>query len=191
MSTQAILARLQGTLQTLDTVRALAQPIHEAREAIAASLAKGGTLYTCGNGGSAAQAMHLSEELIGRYHADRPPLRAICLNADPSALTCITNDMGWEEVFARQVEALAGPDDAVLAFSTSGNSPNVVRALDAATGKGATTIAFLGKGGGKCGDSSRCQHPLIIDSEDTAHIQEAHLVLLHLLCERFEPGNAG
>lgn len=188
MSTQAVLTRLEGTLSVLATLRALAEPIDTAREAVAASIAKGGTLYTCGNGGSAAQAMHLSEELIGRYNADRPAVRSICLNADPSALTCITNDMGWEQVFARQVEALVGPDDVLLAFSTSGNSPNVVRALEAATAKGATTIAFLGKGGGACAEPGRCQHPLVVDSSDTAHIQEAHLVLLHLFCERFEPG---
>jgi D-sedoheptulose 7-phosphate isomerase len=187
MSTQAVLDRLAGSLEALGTLRALAGAIDAAREALADSIANGGTLYTCGNGGSAAQAMHLSEELIGRYNADRPPIRSICLNADPSALTCITNDMGWEEVFARQVEALVGKGDVLLAFSTSGNSPNVVRALDAATARGATTIAFLGKGGGKCAEPSRCQHPLVVDSRDTAHIQEAHLVLLHLFCERFEP----
>ena len=166
----------------------LSKPISEAIEAVAARLASGGTLYTCGNGGSAAQAMHLSEELIGRYDADRPPLRALCLNSDPSALTCITNDMGWDEVFARQVRALLTPDDVLLVFSTSGNSSNVVKAMDAATHIGALTVAFLGKGGGKCAEAARCQHAIVVNSSDTAHIQEAHLVLLHLLCQRFEPG---
>ncbi|MCK4872423.1 MAG: SIS domain-containing protein [Phycisphaerales bacterium] len=187
MSTQRIRSRIDSSLDALARLGSQIDLIHAMREQLAAMFAAGGTLYTCGNGGSAAQAMHLSEELIGRYDADRGPYRAVCLNADPSALTCITNDMGWDQVFARQVQALVTKHDALLVFSTSGNSPNIVKALDAATAAGALTIGLLGKTGGACADPARCQVPIVVDSHDTAHVQEAHLVLLHLLCDRFEP----
>jgi D-sedoheptulose 7-phosphate isomerase len=187
MSEDAIRSRIMGSLAALKSLRGLAAQIHALQDAIAGVFDRGGVLYTCGNGGSAAQAMHLSEELIARYQADRRSYPAVCLNADPSALTCITNDMGWDQVFSRQVEGLVRKEDALLVFSTSGGSPNVIRALDAATEKGALTAAFLGKGGGACAAPHRCQLPIVVESDDTAHVQEAHLVLLHLLCERFEP----
>lgn len=150
--------------------------------------ASGGTVYTCGNGGSAAEAMHLAEELIGKYNQSRAPLPAICLNADPTALTCIANDFGFDEVFARQVEALVKPEDILVIFSTSGQSTNIVRALEVARAKGATTLGLLGKGGGPC--APLCDEALIVDSQHTEHIQEAHQVVLHLILEAVESAGA-
>lgn len=152
-------------------------------------LTSGGTLFTCGNGGSAAQALHFSEELLGRFSADRPPLASVCLNADPTALTCIANDFGFETIFARQVEALVGPTDALVVLSTSGNSPNIVAALVEAKRRGATTIGFLGGDGGAA--IAHCDVSVVIDAPDTASIQEAHQTLLHACCATVEPSGGG
>jgi D-sedoheptulose 7-phosphate isomerase len=146
----------------------------------------GGCVLTCGNGGSAAEAMHLAEELIGRYKADRPPYRALCLNADATALTCIANDFGYDAVFARQVAGLARQGDCLIVLSTSGNSPNIVRALDEARSRDVTTIALLGKTGGDC--LPRANHALVVPSDATERIQEAHLLVIHQLLEALEGG---
>jgi D-sedoheptulose 7-phosphate isomerase len=150
------------------------------------TLEAGGTIFTAGNGGSAAQAMHLAEELIGRYRSNRAPHRAICLNVDPAAITCIANDFGFEKVFARQCEALLREGDALVVLSTSGTSPNIIAALETARKKGATTIGLLGRTGGTCRDL--CDHALLIPSDDSAHIQEAHQAAIHLICEAVETG---
>jgi len=161
------------------------EAIAGAADAILDRLGRGGTLYTCGNGGSAAEAMHLAEELIGRYGGrDRPPHRAICLNADATALTCIANDFGFDEVFARQCRALLTDGDVLVVMTTSGDSENIVKALQAARESGSLTIGLLGKGGGACAALS--DHAIIVDGDDSAHIQEAHLVIIHLFCEAFE-----
>ncbi|NOK63205.1 MAG: SIS domain-containing protein [Chloroflexi bacterium AL-W] len=144
----------------------------------------GRVLLTCGNGGSATDANHLAEELVARYRANRRALPAIALTADSSVLTCISNDFGFEHVFSRQIEALARPGDVVLCFSTSGNSPNIVAALQAAKARGAATIALLGKDGGAARDMADLE--LIVDCQDTARIQEAHLQVLHYICEVVE-----
>jgi D-sedoheptulose 7-phosphate isomerase len=179
--------RMEGSLAAMTALRAppLMQCMIDMAQAMRDSLARGGTLYTCGNGGSAAQAMHLAEELIGRYRSSRPPFRAICLNADPTALTCIANDFGFEQVFARQCEALLSERDVLIAFSTSGNSENVMAALRAARSRRATAIGLLGRDGGRCAEL--CDHALIVPAHDSAHVQEAHQVALHLLCEAMEP----
>ena len=148
------------------------------------TLRSGGKILTCGNGGSAADALHLAEELVGRYRNTRRALPAVCLNADPTLLTCIGNDFGFEEIFSRQVEGIAGKNDVLICFSTSGNSPNILRALDAAKKLGLTTITLLGKGGGKA--KGRAEIELIVASDDTARIQEAHTLILHALLERIE-----
>jgi D-sedoheptulose 7-phosphate isomerase len=158
-------------------------------EAVKNVFTGGGTLYTCGNGGSAAQALHFSEELLGRFNATRPPLASICLNADPTALTCIANDFGFETIFARQVEALIRPADALAVLSTSGNSPNIVAALVEAKRRGATTIGFLGGDGGDA--LAHCDVSVVIDAPDTASIQEAHQTLLHACCATVEPQDCG
>ncbi|GAB4522881.1 MAG: SIS domain-containing protein [Phycisphaerales bacterium] len=153
-------------------------------DAVRTTLASGGTVFTCGNGGSAAEALHLAEELIGRYKADRPPLRAICLSSDPTALTCIANDYGFDRVFARQVEGLARAGDCLVALSTSGHSQNIRLALEQARSMGVTTIALLGKDGGACKDL--CDHALVMPSQATERIQEAHLLVIHQILEALE-----
>jgi D-sedoheptulose 7-phosphate isomerase len=145
------------------------------------AFAAGGKLLTFGNGGSAADAQHLAEELIGRFQRTRRPLPAVGLTADGTALTCIANDFGYAEIFARQVQALANPGDVVCGFSTSGNSENVFRGLMAAKGKGATTVGMLGKGGGKIGPI--VDHALIVPAMVTANVQEMHVMIVHLLCD--------
>ena len=153
------------------------------------ALASGGRVYTFGNGGSAADAQHLATELIGRYLRDRRPLPAVALTVDPSAVTCIANDFSYDDVFARQVTALAGPRDVVIGFSTSGTSPSVVAGLEAARAAGATTVLFGGGDGGMA--RAHADHALLVASKTTARIQEMHLLLLHLLSERIDAWAAG
>ena len=148
------------------------------------TLRAGGKILSCGNGGSAADAMHLAEELVGRYRSNRRSLPGVCLTADATALTCIANDFGFDEVFARQVEGLGAKGDLLVCFSTSGNSPNVLRALDAAQLRGVKTVALLGKDGGKA--KGRADFELIVGSGDTARVQEAHTLILHALLEVVE-----
>ena len=138
----------------------------------------------CG-GGSAAEALHFAEELIGRFNQDRPPLRATCLNADTTALTCIGNDYGFEEIYSRQCLGLGRPGDVLAVFSTSGNSENIVRALKTAVENGISTIGFLGKDGGAAAEF--CSTVFLAPGEDSASIQESHQVALHAICNCFEP----
>jgi D-sedoheptulose 7-phosphate isomerase len=168
---RAVVAAIDGLLPT---VRAVIERLCAAFEA-------GGRLYTFGNGGSAADAQHLAAELIGHYKADRRPLPAVALTVDPSVITCIANDYAYEDVFARQVEALAGPTDVVAGFSTGGTSENVIRGLAAARRAGATTVLFSGRDGGPA--AAHADHALIVPSATTARIQEMHVLLLHVLSE--------
>lgn len=157
----------------------------DAIDAIAKLLVKtlkgGRTLLTCGNGGSAAEAMHLAEELTGKYNKNRRALPAICLCSDASAMTCIANDWDFTYVFSRQVEAFAEKGDLLVMFTTSGNSTNCVRAAKAMKERGGTVVGLLGKGGGKA--KGLCDLAVVIESQHTNHIQEAHQVILHLLLE--------
>jgi D-sedoheptulose 7-phosphate isomerase len=146
--------------------------------------ATGGRLYTFGNGGSAADAQHLAAEFVGRYRRERPPLPAVALTVDPSVITCIGNDYAYEDVFVRQVRALVTDRDMVIAFSTSGRSPNVVRGLAAAGTRGATTVLFGGAAGGPARE--HVDHALLVPSSATARIQEMHLLMLHVLSERVD-----
>jgi D-sedoheptulose 7-phosphate isomerase len=148
---------------------------------LVATLINGNKLLTCGNGGSAAEAMHLAEELTGKYHKPRRALPAICLCSDASAMTCIANDWDFSYVFSRQVEAFAKKGDLLIMFTTSGNSLNCLRAARAMKRAGGKTVGLLGKDGGKA--RRLCDISLVIDSVNTAHIQEAHQVILHLLLE--------
>lgn len=143
----------------------------------------GGTLYACGNGGSACDAMHFVEELVARYSLDRPGIKAQHF-LDPGTLTCWANDYDFESAYERQVQTFLGENDLLFVFSTSGNSPNILKALSAANKAGAKTIAFLGKGGGKAKELA--SHSLIIESENTARIQESHIACVHALVERIE-----
>jgi D-sedoheptulose 7-phosphate isomerase len=182
MSTvQTLTDRLNGSVAAVTSLQAKIPDLARISDLLCDRLAAGAALYTAGNGGSAAQALHLAEELIGRYRGDRKPLRAICLNADPTALTCIANDYGFEHVFSRQCEALVRQRDVLVALSTSGNSPNIANALRVARRMGGLTIGLLGSSGGACGEL--CDHAIVVPGSDSAHIQEAHQVIIHLMCE--------
>jgi D-sedoheptulose 7-phosphate isomerase len=147
-------------------------------------LASGGKLLICGNGGSAAEAQHLAGELMGRYKADRVPLAAVALTADSALLTCIGNDYRFEDVFARQLRGLARPGDVLIAFTTSGNSPNVLLALETAREMKIPSIAFLGNEGGKA--AALADFVLIVPHRATARIQEGHQFLMHCLMDEIE-----
>ena len=161
------------------------EPVFETiAAAMVETLRGGGKILTCGNGGSAADALHLAEELVGRYRRERPSWAAVSLNADPTLLTCIGNDYGFDFVFSRQVEGLAGNNDLLICFTTSGNSVNILRALEAAKSRGVKSVAILGKTGGAA--KGKADIELIVEGNDTARIQEAHGFLLHALLERVE-----
>jgi D-sedoheptulose 7-phosphate isomerase len=149
----------------------------------------GGRLLSFGNGGSAADAQHLAAELVGRFRRERRPLPAVALSVDPSGVTAIGNDYSFEEVFARQVQALAQPGDMVVGFTTTGRSPNVVAGLAAARERGATTVLFGGGDGAPASDHA--DHALVVPSSTTARVQEMHLLLMHLLLEQVDAWAAG
>ena len=151
---------------------------------LAGSLSRGGRLLAAGNGGSAAQAQHLTAELVGRFRADRRPFSAIALHADTSTTTAISNDYGAQEVFARQIEAHGRPGDTVLLLSTSGRSPNMTTAARRARSLGLHLWCMTGPGPNPLSDLSHRR--LCVDSDDTATIQEVHLVALHLVCEALD-----
>ena len=146
-----------------------------------AALKNGNTIFWCGNGGSAAESSHLAVELIGRFKNNRRPLPSVSLNSDTSAITCIANDFGYDEIFARQLEGLAKPGDVLVVLSTSGKSENILRALRKAEELGVTSIALLGKGGGPA--ANLANHRIIVESSETARIQEIHLLIGHTFCE--------
>lgn len=149
-------------------------------EALLECWSAGGKLMTCGNGGSAADAVHFAEELVARFERDRKALPAVAL-LDAAVVTCAANDFGYDRVFARQVEALGRPGDVLAVFTTSGNSPNVLRAVEAAHARGLVTCAFLGRDGGRL--KGRCHHELHIPAPSAHRTQEAHVVLYHALCQ--------
>lgn len=163
--------------------------VDAAADLVASALLAGRSLFTCGNGGSAADAIHLAEELIGRYRSNRRPLPAICLNADVGAITCIANDFGYDAVFSRQLEALGRPGDVLVVFSTSGGSPNVLNALRAARARGVVSVALLGKGGGAARELA--DQAIVVPSDNSARIQEIHGLILHAICEEVELRVAG
>ena len=168
----------------MQSLLAQEETFNKIADAVVGSLRSGGKLLTCGNGGSAADAMHLSEELVGRYNRNRQSMPAICLSADPTLLTCISNDFGYDQVFARQVEGLGRPGDMLVCFTSSGNSVNIIRAIEMARKKGVTSVALLGKGGGKTAGLADLE--LIVQSKDTARVQEAHNLIFHGLLEVIE-----
>jgi D-sedoheptulose 7-phosphate isomerase len=166
------------------TGEAIRQSFVRVVEACSASLRNGGQLLFFGNGGSAADAQHLATELVVRYRVNRRPMRAIALTTDTSALTAIGNDFGFDDVFARQVEALCRQGDVALGFSTSGNSENVLRGLRSARALGAVTVGFGGGTGGRMRDE--VDHLLTVPTTATARIQEMHILLGHTLCAWLE-----
>lgn len=165
------------TKEYLDRIIRISQILSE-------SLSKNGTIFFCGNGGSASDANHFTAELIGRFKKNRRALSAISLINDSSTISCISNDFGYENVFARQIEGLANSKDVIFVFSTSGESPNIIKALEAANKKDISSVGLLGKNGGKA--FSLLSESLIIPSESTARIQELHIMIAHILCEIIE-----
>lgn len=151
---------------------------------ICESFRNGGKLVLCGNGGSASDALHFAGELLGRFQMERMPLPAIVLNADVVTNTCISNDYGYDEVFARQVKGLVNVNDFFMGISTSGNSENVIKAAMAAKEMGAQTAALIGKGGGRL--KEYLDYSIIIPSDNTARIQECHITIIHSICEIIE-----
>jgi D-sedoheptulose 7-phosphate isomerase len=150
-----------------------------ARE-MAVCLAKGGKLLLCGNGGSAADAQHLAAEFVNRFVLERPPLPALALTTDTSILTAIGNDYDFEQIFLKQVQAFGLQGDVLVGISTSGNSPNVLRAMKWANESGLVTVGLLGRNGGTI--LSQCAHALLVECEETALVQEVHITIGHLLC---------
>lgn len=168
----------------LKAAEALAGPIAAAVELMVAALMANGKILACGNGGSAADSQHFAAEMLNRFEMDRPGLAAIALTTDTSTLTSIANDYAFKQVFAKQVRALAQPQDVLLAISTSGNSSNVLEAVRAAHEREARVVALTGKGGGKMPELLAPQDVHIcVPASRTARIQEVHLLALHCLCD--------
>ena len=185
MSKNQLVSRMLSEAEAaMASMRRLVPSITRTGLLIAERLRKGGKVLTAGNGGSAADAMHLAEELVGRFKSNRKSLPAIALSADGTLLTCIANDFGYEQVFSRQVEGLGCRGDVLVLFTTSGNSPNLMRAIRAARKKGITTIALLGKGGGRLRGKSH--HEILVPSQSTARVQEIHAFILHCWLEMIE-----
>lgn len=166
-----------------ERMTANAAAVAAAAAAVAAALKAGRTVFAFGNGGSAADAQHFAAELVGRYEGERRALAALALTTDTSAVTAIGNDYGFDRVFARQLEALGRRGDAAIGISTSGNSPNVLRGLEAANRLGLVTIALTGRGGEA---AKMAQWHVGVDEERTSRIQEIHATVLHVMCELVE-----
>ena len=177
----------EGADASAATIRGLALqagPLSAICAAVVDVLRVGGRVLTAGNGGSAAEAMHMAEELIGRYRGNRRSLPGIALTADGTAMTCIGNDFGFDQVFSRQVEGLGQAGDLLVVFSTSGNAANLRHAVDAARLRGLRTVCILGRDGGAL--AGRGDLEICVPGDDTARIQEAHQVILHLILEEVE-----
>ncbi len=175
-------------LRVATEAAALLPTVHRVATAICDSLERGGTLITFGNGGSAADAQHFAGELVGRFRATRPPLRALSLATDPSVVTCIANDFSYDDLFARQVEAHVVPGDVVVGISTSGRSENVVRGLRTARERGAFTVAWTGADAGPAGEAADVV--LAVPSTTTARIQEMHTLAMHTICVAIDAWDA-
>ena len=174
------IARSQQVLHALAADATLHAALQAAAEACIISLRKGGKLLFAGNGGSAADAQHMAGEFVSRFEFDRPGLAAVALTTDTSTLTAIGNDYGFERLFARQVQALGRAGDVLVVYSTSGRSPNILRALETARTQSVVTVGLTGNRGGPMNEL--CTHLLAVPSPDTPKIQEGHLVLGHILC---------
>lgn len=189
MEREAILALVRG--QFLESSRVLAEVgerhpafVADAAALVVAALRGGGTFFTCGNGGSAADAQHIAAELSGRFYLDRPGLAATALTVNTSALTAIANDYRYEDVFARQLEGPSRPGDVLLALTTSGGSRNVVRAVEKARELGLRVVGMTGARGEAF--AAGCDAGLVVPSRDVARIQEAHICAGHLICQVVE-----
>jgi D-sedoheptulose 7-phosphate isomerase len=164
--------------------RECSRQVAGAAEAMIACLSSGGTIYFCGNGGSAADAQHMAAELSGRYLLDRPALAAVALSTNSSALTAIGNDYGYEQVFSRQLEGLGAPGDVLVAITTSGGSKSVIRCVEVAHQCGMTVIGMTGRKGARF--VALCDLALVTPSDSTPRIQEGHITMGHVMCEMIE-----
>src|SRR5437660_4591490 len=185
-SSEILSSAIAATKETLQSLIKLEPQVAKAADLIEECLRSGNKLLVCGNGGSAADAAHFATELVVRFAKDRRAQPALCLASDGGLLTAAGNDYGFDEIFARQVAAFGQPGDLLICLTTSGKSKNVVRALEEAKGRKLKTIAFLGRDGGST--IGMADVDLLIRSNSTARIQEAHQVLLHVLCELIESG---
>lgn len=183
-SSQAIRCAIEASLATVSSLLGNVDRIAAAADLMIAALHGGGKVLTAGNGGSAAEAMHMAEELLGRFRTNRRSLPGIALCADGTALTCIGNDFGYDALFSRQVEGLGAAGDLLVVFSTSGRAPNLAAAIDMARRRGMSVLALLGRDGGGLAGKADCE--IIVPGQATERIQEAHQVLLHVLLDRVE-----
>ena len=175
---------LDEHIEVLERLRDLDCEINQFGALAARTLLAGGKILFCGNGGSAADCQHLAAELTGRFIKDRRPLAAIALTTDTSALTSIANDYSYDDVFSRQVIALGRSGDLLVGISTSGNSKNIIRAVEEADAIGMTSVGLLGRDGGRL--RVICNHAIVVPSEVTARIQECHILIGHTLCGLIE-----
>ena len=182
-SATATIASALAALERLAADPSALQKVDALSALLAERFAAGRKVLACGNGGSACDAMHFAEELTGRFRKDRPALPALACT-DPGHITCTANDYGFEHIFSRWVEALGQKGDVLVLLSTSGNSPNILKAAEAAKSRGLATITLLGHDGGKL--RGRCDHELITPGDDSARIQELHMLILHTLVEGVE-----
>lgn len=171
----------QETIKTLQALSTLKPQIDQAGQMMLRALKAGKKIIACGNGGSAAEAQHLTTELVGRYFKNRRSLPAVALTSDGTLVTCIGNDYGYDHVFSRQIEGVGQPGDVVVVLTSSGNSANILLALDAAKKLGLETIALLGRGGGKAKGKATCE--IIVPGQSGAAAQECHLFLIHHFCD--------
>lgn len=178
-------AQFEASIETKRrALEVLSAPICAATEAMAAALSADGKILACGNGGSAGDAQHFAAELVGRFERERRGLAAVALTTDTSILTAVANDYDYTQIFSKQVEALGRRGDVLFAISTSGNSANVIAAIDAAHARGVRVVAMTGKDGGKIAKLLRADDiELRVPAERTARIQEVHLLALHCLCD--------
>lgn len=165
-------------------LESLPKEVAAATGQIVARLKKGGRIFTCGNGGSCCDAQHIAGELVVRFYKNRAAIPAIALETNPGVMTAISNDFTFDEAFSRSASALMGENDVLIALSTSGNSPNVLRAIDVAKEKGTWVLGMSGETGGKMADV--CDQILLVPSSDTPRIQEVHITFAHILCELIE-----
>ena len=179
---EVITKEFEAHLETIKSVMgSMEAHLEEASKLMVSTLKNGNKILLCGNGGSAADAQHIAAELTGRYKTERRGLPGIALTTDTSALTAISNDYGYAKVFDRQVEALANKGDLLIGISTSGNSANIISALNTAKELGCTTIGFSGRDGGQMNEV--CDINLVVPSNDTPRIQEMHILFGHTLCQ--------
>ncbi|HLP92630.1 MAG TPA: D-sedoheptulose 7-phosphate isomerase [Saprospiraceae bacterium] len=184
---QLILTSVQESIsvkQHLLNDQVLLQKIEEAGQLMLRCFQNGGKILLCGNGGSAADAQHIAAELSGRFYTDRPPLFAEALHVNSSYVTAVANDYGYEHVFSRMVQAAGRNGDILMAFSTSGNSPNILKAIETGKAQGMKVVGLTGASGGKMSDV--CDILLNVPSSDTPRIQEAHILIGHILCQWVE-----